>query len=353
MVKKRKGAENSTDCEEDLLENNCSDAENGGGSDVLAIDDNSCLALNKDDGLELSVIDDAKQNSYIDDVEKNKTQCYKTTNSTVLAEYIKKVSTFPMLTRAEEERLFNLYLDEGDQKAGQAIVLSHLRLVVKIAMQYKNFGINMMDVIAEGNVGLMIAMQKFDRSKNARFSTYAGLWAKAKIQEFILKSWSIIKVGSLALRKQLLFNFNGLKKILHIDDKTTKKEQSRKIADHFGISESEYENAVSAIRGCEVSLESPVGDGSKNLIDTIGCDYSVVGSVSSKEENSYREKIFRESLSILDERQKDILIARYLNDHKSTLEDLANKYHLSKERVRQIEESAIKKLKKFAEEYKR
>lgn len=343
MVKK-KSAENSVDCEEDLLEDEYGNVKSDNENDPLVINDDNCLALNRDDCLELSVIND---------VEKNKIQCHKTSNNTVLAEYIKKVSTFPMLTREEEERLFNLYLDKGDQKAGQAIVLSHLRLVVKIAMQYKNFGMNMMDVIAEGNVGLMIAVQRFDRSKNARFSTYAGLWAKAKIQEFILKSWSIIKVGSLALRKQLLFNFNGLKKILHIDDKTSKREQNRKIADHFGISESEYENAVSAIRGCEVSLESPVGDGGKNLIDTISGDYSIIGSLSNKEENSYREKIFRESLSILDERQKDILIARYLNDRKSTLEDLANKYNLSKERIRQIEESAIKKLKKFAEEHKR
>ena len=121
--------------------------------------------------------------------------------SEILSQYIKQIANFPMLSQEEENKLFNLYIDKGDQKAGQAIVLSHLRLVVKIAMQYKNFGLNMMDMIAEGNTGLMIALKKFDRTKNARFSTYAGLWAKAKIQEFILKSWSLIKVGSAALRK--------------------------------------------------------------------------------------------------------------------------------------------------------
>ena len=271
----------------------------------------------------------------------------------VLTRYIREVSSFPILTQEEEEKLFNLYLDNGDQKAGQAIVLSHLRLVVKIAMQYKNFGINMMDVIAEGNVGLMIALQKFDRTKNARFATYAGLWIKAKVQEFILKSWNMIKIGSSALRKQLLFNFNGLKKLLYIDNETSSREQSKKIAAHFGIDEAEYENAVASIKGREASLEAPIGDdGRTTMIDTIETNNgNFADRFAFKEENIYRNKIFQESLSILDDRQKDILIARYLHEPKTTLEELSEKYGISKERVRQIEESAIKKLKKFAEDY--
>ena len=277
----------------------------------------------------------------------------KAENNEILSQYIRKVSSFPMLTQEEETELFNLYIDKGDQKAGQAIVLSHLRLVVKIAMQYRKFGLNIMDVIAEGNVGLMIALQKFDRTKNARFSTYAGLWIKAKVQEFILKSWSLIKVGSTSLRKQLLFNFSGLKKILKINNETPQKEQTRKIAEHFGISESEYENAVSSIKGREASLDTPVND-EKNitLVDTLnGSDGNFADIMANKEETFYRNKIFQESMSILDERQKNILIERYLKDNKATLEDLSKKYNISKERIRQIEESAIKKLKKFAEEY--
>ena len=279
----------------------------------------------------------------------------KANHNEVLAKYIQKVSSFPMLTQEEEEKLFNLYIDQGDQKAGQAIVLGHLRLVVKIAMQYKNFGINMMDVIAEGNVGLMIALQRFDRTKKARFSTYAGLWAKAKIQEFILRSWSMVKIGTTALRKQLLFNFSGLKKILHIDANTSTKEQNKKISQHFGITESEYENAVSAIKGREASLDAPVGeDNDLTLIDTIGnTNANFTDKIAEKEESDYRNKLFKESLSILDDRHRDILIARYLTEPKATLEDLSLKYNISKERVRQIEESAIKKLKKFAEEHYR
>ena len=297
------------------------------------------------EGTEIIIQDDDKKND--DELFSFNQNIVKVGANEVLAQYIQKVSSFPMLTQEEEEKLFNLYIDKGDQKAGQAIVLSHLRLVVKIAMQYKNFGINMMDIIAEGNVGLMIALQKFDRTKKARFSTYAGLWVKAKVQEFILRSWSMIKIGSSALRKQLLFNFNGVKKLLHIDGDTSPKEENKKMAQHFGISEGEYENAISAIKSREASLDSPIGDDDKStIIDTIKTDNGNFGDkLALQEENFYRNKIFQESLSILDERQKSILIARYLQEPKATLEDLSQKYNISKERVRQIEESAIKKLK--------
>lgn len=305
------------------------------------------------EGTEIIIQDDDKKND--DELFSFNQNIVKVGANEVLTQYIQKVSSFPMLTQEEEEKLFNLYIDNGDQKAGQAIVLSHLRLVVKIAMQYKNFGINMMDIIAEGNVGLMIALQKFDRTKKARFSTYAGLWVKAKVQEFILRSWSMIKIGSSALRKQLLFNFNGVKKLLHIDGDTSPKEENKKMAQHFGISEGEYENAISAIKSREASLDSPIGDDDKStIIDTIKTDNGNFGDkLALQEENFYRNKIFQESLSILDERQKSILIARYLQEPKATLEDLSQKYNISKERVRQIEESAIKKLKKFAENYEK
>ena len=305
------------------------------------------------EGTEIIIQDDDKKND--DELFSFNQNIVKASANEVLTQYIQKVSSFPMLTQEEEEKLFNLYIDNGDQKAGQAIVLSHLRLVVKIAMQYKNFGMNMMDIIAEGNVGLMIALQKFDRTKKARFSTYAGLWVKAKVQEFILRSWSMIKIGSSALRKQLLFNFNGVKKILHIDGGTSPKEENKKMAQHFGISEGEYENAISAIKSREASLDSPIGDDDKStIIDTIKTDNGNFGDkFALQEENFYRNKIFQESLSILDERQKSILIARYLQEPKATLEDLSQKYNISKERVRQIEESAIKKLKKFAENYEK
>jgi len=302
----------------------------------------------------LSIVNDSeieKYNEINSDIDAYNEGMLVTSNSEALTQYIKKVSSFPMLTKEEEEKLFNLYIDKGDQKAGQAIVLSHLRLVVKIAMQYKNFGINMIDLISEGNVGLMIALKKFDRTKKARFSTYAGLWAKAKIQEFILKSWNMIKIGSSALRKQLLFNFSGLKKMLHIDNTTSNKEQSERIAKHFGVSVSECENAISSIKGRDVSLDTPIdNDGNMTLMDTIhSCDGNFALKMAEKEKSINRNEFLRKSLSILDKRQIDILIARYINEPKATLEDLSKKYGVSKERIRQIEESAIQKLKSFAE----
>lgn len=319
------------------------DFDNTNGSDLTVIENS--LSSVDDCGVDLIKYDQDNNLEKLNDVK---------SNNEILNQYIQQISKFPVLSKESEEELFNLYIDKGNQKAGQAIILSHLRLVVKIAMQYKNFGINIMDMIAEGNVGLMIALQKFDRDKKARFSTYAGLWIKAKIQEFVLKSWNMIKVGSSSLRKQLLFNFTGLKKMLHIDGQDLNREQSKKIAKHFGISESEYNDVISSIKHREASLDAPVGsDSNLRLMDTIdGADGNFANMLASREENSYKNKIFQESLSILDDRQKDILITRYLQEPKATLEDLSRKYNVSKERVRQIEESAIKKLKQFAESYK-
>ena len=273
----------------------------------------------------------------------------------ILHQYIQQISKFPILTQEKEEELFNLYIDKGDKRAGQAIVLSHLRLVVKIAMQYKNFGLNMMDLIAEGNLGVMIALKKFDRTKKARFATYAGLWIKAKVQEFILKSWNLVKVGSSAVRKQLLFNFGGIKKLLKIESDTPQQEQDKKIAEYFDLDKREYTNIKSSIRMREASLEAPAGNGEdekNSLSDTIsGENGNFAEKLANNEERMYKQKIFQESLSILDERQKAIIIARYLSEKKSTLEELSKKYKISKERVRQIEENAIKKLKNFAQQY--
>ena len=215
----------------------------------------------------------------------------------------------------------------------------------------------MMDVIAEGNVGLLTALQKFDRTKKARFSTYASLWIKAKVQEFILKSWNIVKIGSQAVRKQLLFNFGGVKKMLGIQANVDTMERDKKIANYFGLSGAEYNDVVNSIKSRETSLDAPVGDALDNrttLIDTLHNDDNFVQDIQHDEEERYKKQIFQESLSILNDRQRDIIFARYLNDgSKATLEELSIKYNISKERVRQIEEGAIKKLKQFAEEYQK
>ena len=271
----------------------------------------------------------------------------------VLRQYIKHISKFPMLSVEEENRLLAEYIDNGNQKAGQAIVLSHMRLVVKIALQYRRYGINIMDIISEGNTGLMHALQKFDRSKNNRFSTYAVLWVRAFIQDFILKSWSLVKIGSSSLRKQLLFNLRGIKKVLHISSNADNEEKNKKLAQHFNISETEIGEITSSLNNRDISLETPVGDNENvSLGDTISRDSGDYDNIlATEEEQKYRMKIFRESLSVLDERQREILVARYLEEKKATLDELSKRFNISKERVRQIEESAIKKLKQFAENY--
>ena len=305
------------------------------------------LVENDNEVLDVEAIGDAYSNTSHITFNGNKEE--------ILHQYIQQISKFPILTQEKEEELFNLYIDKGDRRAGQAIVLSHLRLVVKIAMQYKNFGLDMMDIISEGNLGIMIALKKFDRSKKARFATYAGLWIKAKVQEFILKSWNLVKVGSSAVRKQLLFNFGGIKKLLQIESDTPQQEQDRKVAEYFDLDKREYMSIKSSIRMREASLDTPIGndDDEKNsLSDTISNeDGNFAEKIANNEEKMYRQKIFQESLSILDERQKAIIIARYLSDKKSTLEELSQKYNISKERVRQIEENAITKLKNFAKQY--
>ena len=318
--------------------------------------------LTKEDG---SLIDELDSNRIQDTDKIDNTHALSSYNSLapikneqdLLNAYIRQISQFPLLSQAEEERLFDLYIDKKDQKAGQAIVMSHLRLVVKIAMQYRKFGLNMMDVIAEGNVGLLTALQKFDRTKKARFSTYASLWIKAKVQEFILKSWNVVKIGSQAVRKQLLFNFGGVKKMLGIQANTDATERDKKIANYFGLSSAEYNDVVNSIKSRETSLDAPVGDvadGGTTLIDTLQNNDNFVQDIQHDEEERYKQQIFHESLSILNDRQRDIIFARYLNEgNKATLEELSIKYNISKERVRQIEEGAIKKLKQFAEDYQK
>ena len=314
--------------------------------------DNVGDALSLEVDNEISVVDNSENNNELSLIDNE----YSITNageSEILQKYIKHVSQFPILTKEEEDKLLSEYIDKGNQNAGKLIILSHLRLVAKIAVQYRRYGINIMDIISEGNVGLMQALKNFDRSKNVRFSTYALLWIRACVQDFILKSWSLVKIGTTALRKQLLFNLRGVKKALKINQNTSNEEKNKKLAEHFNVSETEMENISSSLSQRDTSLEAPIEEGEGlTLMDTYSKDYGDFDNeLANEEDKKYKMKIFRESLSVLNERQKEILIARYLNEKKATLDELSKKYCISKERVRQIEESAIKKLREFAEQY--
>ena len=329
-------------------------------NELYVLDNTDALSVNDDINNDYVVdIDDDLSNieseyNFNNNIDGNNFSFADAGENEVLKKYIQQISKFPMLTQKEEEELLKDYIENKNQKAGQMIILSHLRLVVKISLKYKRYGINIMDIIAEGNTGLMKALQKFDRTKNTRFSTYAVLWVRACIQEFILKSWSMVKVGSVALRKQILFNLGNIKKLLHIDSNTDKETQTLKLANHFGVSSEEMAEVSSSLRNRDYTLDTPVNNKNENItiLDTISDSSGEFDTIlADKEDRKYKMKIFNESLSILDDRQKDIIISRYLNEKKATFEELSQKYNISKERVRQIEEAGIKKLKQFAEDY--
>jgi RNA polymerase sigma-32 factor len=265
----------------------------------------------------------------------------------VLRDYIRHISKFPILTPQEEKVLMEKYIKNEDSQAGKMIILSHLRLVVKIAFHYKNYGINMMDIISEGNTGLMHALTKFDLQKENRFSTYAMLWIRASIQDFIIKSWSLVKVGSVALRKAMLFNLKKTKHLLEVQDQDSQQSVNKKFAKHFNVSEQEIESARDILTSRGVSsLEGQ----DYSLLNTVASKDNYVSEIIEEEEMHIKILALKQALKLLNEREKEIIIKRHLSENKATLEQLSDQFKVSKERIRQIEETAIKKLKKVTEE---
>jgi RNA polymerase sigma-32 factor len=276
--------------------------------------------------------------SYHDDYSENQ----------ILNKYIREISKFPMLTAEQERELLDDYFENSNPEAGKMIIVSHLRLVVRIAMQYKNYGLNMMDIIAEGNTGLVYALKKFDVKQQNRFSTYAMLWVKANIQDFILKSWSLVKVGSVALRKTLLFNMKNVKREIGILETESKEVQNEKIAKHLNMDVKDFNEVQSMLFNKEASLNAPVfsdDNASASLQDTIASsDNNFVAEITEEEDHKIKMQALKVALSHLDKREKDIIFARYISEEKATLEDLSIKFGISRERVRQIEANAIKKM---------
>lgn len=272
----------------------------------------------------------------------------------VFYKYLKYISKFPILEKEEEVVLLKEYFENGDSDAGRKIVLSHLRLVVKIAMYYREYrGISMMDIISEGNAGLLYALKKFDYTKTNRFSTYATLWIRASIQDFILKSWSLVKVGSVSLRKALLLNSTNTKKMLGIEKTDSADSQSQKLADHFGVTKTEMENVRSALFRNETSLNAELSDSGNQttLLDLMQSEDNIINEIEEEEETKLKMQAMKDAMSVLNERERSIIETRYLDDRedKPTLKDLSQKFGVSIERIRQIEESAIKKLQKFVQ----
>jgi RNA polymerase sigma-32 factor len=257
-----------------------------------------------------------------------------------LSIYLQEIKKFPLLSAQEEYMLAKRFKENGDADAAHKLVTSHLRLVAKIAMGY---------LISEGNVGIMQAVKKFDPEKGFRLATYAMWWIRAQIQEYVLHSWSLVKIGTTAAQKKLFFNLRKLKNQLQsIDGGTLSPENIREIATRLDVKEVEVTNMEGRLFSGDQSLNiTPGYETDKELQDLIEDDRDTQDIiVENKNEFNYRKKLFLEALTILNPREKEIIKSRRLRDKPKKLEELSIQFKISRERVRQIEEKAMEKLQK-------
>ena len=265
-----------------------------------------------------------------------------------LSSYLIQIKKFPMLEREEEYMLAKNWRNRGDIKSAEKLVTSHLRLVAKIAMGYRGYGLPIGEMISEGNVGLMQAVKKFDPEKGFRLATYAMWWIKAGIQEYILRSWSLVKMGTTTAQKKLFFNLKKLKnKIAPRSDGDLKDEHVTEIANRLDVKKDEVISMNRRLSGQELSLNAPVGEDGDEWQDWLA-DKSMDQELSfaHNEEMKQRKDLLENSLEILNQREREILNYRRLVDQPVTLEKLSRKYKISRERIRQIENKAFEKIQK-------
>ena len=266
-----------------------------------------------------------------------------------LSSYLAQIKKFPMLTSEEEYMLAKSWRDRGDLKSAQKLVTSHLRLVAKIAMGYRGYGLPVSELVSEGNVGLMQAVKKFDPEKGFRLATYAMWWIKASMQEYILRSWSLVKIGTTTAQKKLFFNLKKIKNKLSANNVgDLKPEHIDEISKRLDVKKEEVVSMNRRLLGKEKSLNDPIKDGDgtewQDWIVDNKLDQEL--KLSQDQELIERRKLMNDSMSILNEREKEILTARRLSEESATLEKLSKKYKVSRERIRQIETKAFEKLQK-------
>ena len=265
-----------------------------------------------------------------------------------LSTYLEQIKKFPMLAAEEEYMLAKNWRTTGNIKSAEKLVTSHLRLVAKIAMGYKGYGLPVNEMISEGNVGLMQAVKKFEPEKGFRLATYAMWWIKASIQEYILRSWSLVKIGTTTAQKKLFFNLKKLKnQIAPKNEGDLKKDEVEKIANTLDVSEDEVISMNRRLSGKEQSLNAPIGEDGDEWQDwVVDKEMDQELKIAHQEELDQRKDLLQDSIKILNDREKEILYARRLNENPSTLEDLSKKFKISRERIRQIENKAFEKLQK-------
>ncbi len=266
-----------------------------------------------------------------------------------LNRYLSEVRKFPMLEKDEEFILAKRWREDGDTEAAERMVTSHLRLVAKIAMGYRGYGLPIGEVISEGNVGLMQAVKKFDPDKGFRLSTYAMWWIRAAIQEYVLRSWSLVKMGTTAAQKKLFFNLRRLKgEMKAIDDGELSPDHVEKIATRLNVKEDEVRSMNRRMsHGGDASLNVTIGgdDGTAEWQDWLEDDSeSQEAQLGKSQEYDARMELLQEAMSDLNDRERHIIAERRLSDSPKTLEELAEVYSVSRERIRQIEARAFEKL---------
>ena len=268
-------------------------------------------------------------------------------NEGSLTHYLQQIKKFPMLSQKEEMSLARKWINKGDTAAAHKLVTSHLRLVARIAMGYKGYGLPITELISEGNIGLMQAVKKYDPEKGFRLSTYAMWWIRAAIQEYVLKSWSLVKIGTTAAQKKLFFNLKKIKnQLTSYNDGSLKPDQVKEIAERLDVTEAEVSDMEGRISGTDYSLNAVVSeDGESEWQDwLVDEDADQEVKLAEKEELSKRKNLLSKAINILNEREQEIIHARKLSEVPKTLEDLSKSYKISRERVRQIEEKAFAKL---------
>ena len=253
-----------------------------------------------------------------------------------------------MLNAEEEYMLAKSWRERGDLKSAHKLVTSHLRLVARMAMGYRGYGLPVSELISEGNIGLMQAVKKFDPEKGFRLATYAMWWIKASIQEYILRSWSLVKIGTTTAQKKLFFNLKKLKnQIAPRSDGDLKDEHVAEIAKKLDVSENEVVSMNRRLAGKEHSLNAPIGEDGDQWQDwVVDKDMDQELKFAQQEEMDQRKDLLKDSIKVLNDREKEILYSRRLTDEPLTLEDLSKKYKISRERIRQIENKAFEKLQK-------
>ena len=265
-----------------------------------------------------------------------------------LSAYLEQIKKFPMLAAEEEYMLAKNWKTTGNVKAAEKLVTSHLRLVAKIAMGYRGYGLPVNEMISEGNVGLMQAVKKFEPEKGFRLATYAMWWIRASIQEYILRSWSLVKIGTTTAQKKLFFNLKKLKnQIAPQSEGDLRPEHVNEIANKLDVSQNEVISMNRRLSGKEFSLNAKVGEDGDEWQDWLvdkELDHDL--KFAHQEEMKQRQNLLKDSIKILNEREREILYSRRLNDDPTTLEDLSKKYKISRERIRQIENKAFEKIQK-------